>query len=299
MKKLLIMIVTISFCSSLVFADKDTKKSLKELKMYSCGVTRIAFMKELNEAFEKKFNAKVIMNEHGGDLFVLEGVHKKEADIGSGCRDTIKDDENEKDLWSTQVAWGALSFIVNPKNKIDNISTDNIKKILMGKITNWKEVGGDDKPIHLIVRESKKSGIGLTAREALFKDKDIDFAKDAIKEKSSGFVRKAVAEDEDAFAIDNIISSSKHEDIKLLKVDGVEATKENILSDKYKLRQALYFYLTKEPKDLAKEYIDFVLSSEGQDIISKTGTADLEEATGKGDEENLIFQNLQFDIKAK
>ena len=299
MRKILIGAVSMALLGLTLFADNSSKKSQTELKMYSCGVTRVAFMKELNEAFEKKFNIKVIMNEEGGDLFVLDGVAKKEADIGSGCREILKDDENEKDLWSTQVAWGALSFIVNPKNKIDNISTDNIKKVLMGKITNWKELGGDDKPIHLIVRESKKSGIGLTARELLFEDKDIEFYKEAKKEKSSGFVRKAVAKDEDAFAIDNIISSSKHKDIKLLKVDGVEATKENILSDKYKLRQALYLYLTKEPKDLAKKYVDFVLSSEGQEIISKTGTADLEEATGKGDEENLIFQNLQFDIKAK
>jgi len=294
-KLLLILILSITFLSSVLYADKDSN----ELKIYACGVTRVAFMKELNNGFSKKFNTKITMNEKGGDIFVLDGVHKKEADIGSGCRDIIKDDKNEKDLWSTQVAWGALSFIVNPKNKIDNISTENIKKILTGKITNWKELGGEDKPIHLIIRESKKSGIGLTARELLFQDRNIDFYKDAKKEKSSGFVRKAVAEDENAFAIDNIISSSKDKNIKLLKVDGVEATKENILSDKYKLRQALYFYLTDKPKDLAKKYIDFVLSKEGQSIISKTGTANLEEATGEGDEENLILQNLKFDVNTK
>ncbi len=295
-KLLLILILSITFLSSVLYADKDSN----ELKIYACGVTRVAFMKELNNGFSKKFNTKITMNEKGGDIFVLDGVHKKEADIGSGCRDIIKDDKNEKDLWSTQVAWGALSFIVNPKNKIDNISTENIKKILTGKITNWKELGGEDKPIHLIIRESKKSGIGLTARELLFQDRNIDFYKDAKKEKSSGFVRKAVAEDENAFAIDNIISSSKDKNIKLLKVDGVEATKENILSNKYKLRQALYFYLlTDKPKDLAKEYIDFALSEEGQSIISKTGTANLEEATGEGDEENLILQNLKFDVNTK
>jgi len=291
MKKLSSIVLATALLSSTLLAN--------ELKMFSCGVTRVAFMNELNEAFGKKFNIKITMNKKGGDLFVLKGVNSKEADIGSGCRDTLKDDKGEKDLWSTQVAWGALSFIVHPKNKIDNISTENIKKILTGKIKNWKELGGADRAIHLITRESKKSGIGLTARELLFKDKNRDFYKDSKKVKSSGFVRKAVSEDEDSFAIDNIISSSKDKKIKLLKVDGVEATKENILSDKYKLRQALYLYLGKEPKKLAKKYIDFTLSEEGQKIISKTGTANLEEATGKGDEENLIFQNLQFDVKSK
>jgi len=295
MKKLKIVVLTLILFNSVLFAESVAS----ELNMYACGVTRVAFMKELNEAFGKKFKVTIKMNEKGGDLFVLDGVHKKETDIGSGCRDTIKEDENEKDLWSTQVAWGALSFIVHPKNKVDNLSIENIKKILTGKIKNWKELGGVDKPIHLIIRESKKSGIGLTARELLFKDMKTDFYKDAKKVKSSGFVRKAVEEDEDAFAVDNVISSSKDGKIKLLKVDGVEATKANILSNKYKLRQALYFYLNAKPKALAKKYIDFVLSEEGQKIISQTGTANLEEATGKGDEENLIFQNLQFDVKSK
>jgi phosphate transport system substrate-binding protein len=291
MKKLSIIVLATAILSSALNAE--------ELKMYACGVTRVAFMKELNEAFEKKFKAKITMNKKGGDLFVLGGLHKKEADIGSGCRDTLKDDKSEKDLWSTQVAWGALSFIVHPKNKVKNISIDNIKKVLTGKIKNWKELGGADKPIHLIIRESPNSGIGRVARESLFKDPKTVFDKDAKKVKSSGFVREAVGADEDSFAIDNIISSSKDKNIKILKVDGVEATKENILSNKYKLRQALYLYLNNKPKDLAKKYIDFALSQEGQKIISKTGTANLEEAIGEGDAENLIFQDLQFGIKAK
>jgi phosphate transport system substrate-binding protein len=291
MKKLSITVLATTLLGSALSAE--------ELKMYACGVSRVAFIQELNEAFEKKISTKVITNKDGGDIFVLKGVHEKRADIGSGCRNTIQEAPEERDLWSTQVAWGALSFIVNPKNKLDNISTENIKKILIGDITNWKELGGDNKPIHLIVRESKNSGIGVTARELLFNDRKQEFYKGAKRVKSSGFVRKAVAEDENSFAIDNIISSRKHKDIKLLKVDGIEATKENILSNKYKLRQAIYLYLNKEPKKLAKKYIDFALSEEGQQIISKTGTANLEEATGNGDEENLIFQNLQFDVNKK
>ncbi len=294
-KKLLITSISIAILSSTLSA----KSSNKQLKIYACGVTRVAFMKELNEAFSKKFNIKIPMNKKGGDLFVLSGLHNREADIGSGCREPLKGVDNEKELWSTQVAWGALSFIVNPKNKIDNISIENIKKILTGKITNWKSLGGEDKPIHLIKRAGKQSGIGLTARELLFNNKNQEFYSKAKVVKSSGFIREEVAKDKYAFAIDNVISSKNDKNIKLLKVNGVEATKENILSNKYRLRQALYFYLNNKPKKLAKKYIDFVLSKEGQSIISKTGTANLEEATGEGDADNLIFQNLQFDVKSK
>ena len=300
MIKLSTVLLTITLLSSALFAEStESKNGASELKMLACGVTRVAFMKELNEAFSKKFGVKISMNENGGDLFVLGRVQKKEAHIGSGCREPLKDNKNEKDIWSTQVAWGALSFIVHPKNRVDDITTENIKKILTGKITNWKELGGEDKPISLIIREGTTSGIGLTARELLFSKKDQIFYEKAKQVKSSGFVREAVAQDDYSFAIDNVISSEKDKKIKLLKVNGVEATKENILAHKYEMRQALYFYLNDKPNDLAKKYIDFVLSEEGQAIISKTGTANLEEATAEGDEENLIFQNLQFDIKTK
>jgi len=269
----------------------------KDLNVYACGVTRVAFMKELNEAFSKKFNVNIKMNKKGGDLFVIKGVNDKKADFGTGCRESLEASKDEKDVNSIQVAWGALSFIVHPQNRIDNLTTKEIKDILIGRITNWKEVGGEDKPIHLIVRKSKKSGIGLSARETLFKNRDEDFYSKAKMVKSSSFVREAVANDPLAFAIDNVMSSSRHKGIKLLKVDGIEPTKANILSNKYKMRQALYIYLPKNSSKLASQYAKFALSKEGQAVISKTGTANLAEASGKNDEDNYMIQNLLMDLE--
>jgi len=269
----------------------------KELQLYSCGVTRVAFMKELSSAFSKKFNVDIKQNQKGGDLFVIKAVHDKKVDAGTGCREALEDSKDENGVESIQVAWGALAFIVHPSNKVDNLSTAQIKDILVGKITNWKEVGGEDRPIHLIVRESKKSGIGLSAREILFEDRDKDFYSKAKKVKSSGFVREAVVQDKDAFAIDNTISSSRHSEVKMLKVDGVAPTKENILKDKYKMRQALYIFLPKNPNPLASKFAKFALSKEGQAIISKTGTPNLAEASGKNDEDNYIIQNLLIELE--
>ncbi len=293
MKNLLVIALLITILTSYISATETNK-----LNMYACGVVRVSFIPKLNKAFSKKNNVNISINKKGGDIFVIEGVQKKEADIGVGCRAPLKNDK-EKNIWSTQVAWGALAFIVNSENKIDNITTENIKKILTGEITNWKKLGGEDKPIKLLLRENKKSGVGLTAREILFKDKDKNLSKKADFFKSSGFVRDAVIKEKYAFAIDDVVSSKDIKGLKLLKVDGVEPNKKNILSDKYKARRAFYIYLDHKPDNLAKKYIDFALSDEGQAIISKTETANLEEATGEGDEDNLIFQNLQFNIKTK
>ena len=269
----------------------------QELKAYACGVTKVAFMKELNSAFSKKFNIDVKSNKRGGDTFVIESVAKGDAHLGTGCRDILETSKDEKDVESIQIAWGALTFIVNPKNSVDNLTTKQIKDILIGRVTNWKEVGGANKPIHLIVRKPKKAGVALSAKEVLFKNIHIDFYSKAKKVKNSYLLRERVAKDPYAFAIDNVISASRFNGIKMLKVDGVEPTKENILSHKYKMRQALYLYLPKNPTNLASSYAKFALSKEGQDVISKTGTANLAEASGKDDEDNYMIQNLLMDLQ--
>jgi len=269
----------------------------KTLKTYACGVTRVAFIPQLNRAFEKKFNVKTTLNKRGGDLFVISGVNKGEAEVGSGCREALDTLKSEKDITSIQVAWGALTFIVNKNNKVDNITISQVKDILRGRITNWKELGGEDKPIHLIVRESKLSGVGLSAREIIFNNRDEDFYSQAKKVKSSSYIREEVAKDPLAFAIDNVMSSKDFPGIKMLKVEGIAPTKENILKGSYKLRQAMYMYLPKNATDLAHKYVEFALSKEGQDIISKTGTANLKEAKAKGDKENEVVQEILLDLQ--
>ncbi len=220
-----------------------------ELKIYSCGITRVAFIHELTKEFEKEKNISISLNKKGGVGFVIKGLHDKKVDIGTGCRSPFKNSPIEGDIWGTQVAWGALGFIVNSKNPIDNLSLEDIKNILLGKITNWKEVGGDDHKIVLYLRDGKKSGVGATARELIFHDANISFSKDAIRVKSSGPIRKGVISNRYAFAIDDVTSSSRTKGVKLVKVDNIEPTKENILANKYTLRRPFYIYLEKSQQD--------------------------------------------------
>ena len=270
-----------------------------QLKMYACGITRVAFIHELTKEFEKERNISISLNKKGGVGFVIKGLYNKKVDIGTGCRAPFKNSPIEKDIWGTQVAWGALGFIVNSKNPIYNLSLEDIKKILLGKITNWKEIGGDNHKIVLYLRNDKKSGVGSTARELIFHDANISFSKDAIRVKSSGPIRKGVISNRYAFAIDDVTSSSRTKGIKLVKVDNIAPTKENILADKYKLRRPFYIYLGEKPTRWAREFLNFALTKRGQNIISKTGTANLEEANGKNDDKNLIFQKIMFRIKSR
>jgi len=295
LKKIVLMgIISISIYGN---TTQDNKKP--NLKMYSCGITRVAFVQELIKAFEKERNISISLNKKGGVAFVIKGLHDKKVDIGTGCRTSFQDNPIEKNIWGTQVAWGALGFIVNSKNPIDNLSLDNIKKILLGKITNWKDISGDDAPIKLYLRDGKKSGVGSTARTLIFQDANISFAKNATKVKSSGSIRKGVIANKYAFAIDDVTSSSRTKGVKLLKIDNIAPTKENILNNKYILRRPFYIYLGDKPTTWARQFLNFALTQKGQDIISKTGTANLKEANGKDDDNNFIFQKIMFKIKSR
>ena len=170
---------------------------------------------------------------------------------------------------------------------------------MLGEIKNWKEVGGEDKKINLIVRANIGTGVGTSARELLFHDRKQEFFKDATIINTSNPIRKAVMADPYAFGVDDVTSANRIKGLKLIKIDGVAPTKESILSNKYKLRRPFFLYLDEKPSKLAKKYVDFALSDEGQSIISRTKTANLEEAIGEGDKENFIFQDLQFNVKTK
>ena len=290
-------IIALGLITISLYSETQENK-LPKLNMYACGITRVAFVKELTGSFSQERNVSISLNKKGGVGFVIKGLHDKKIEIGAGCRAPLKNDI-EKDIWGTQVAWGALAFIVNEKNKIDNLSLDNIKKILLGKITNWKEVGGEDKPITLYLRKGKQSGVGSTARKLIFNDANISFSKNAIRVKSSGPIRKGVISDKYAFAIDDITSSSRTKGVKIISVDNIAPTKINISNNSYTLRRPFFIYLGKKPTTWARQLLSFALSKKGQEIISKTGTANLAEAIGKHDDNNLIFQKLMFQIKSK
>lgn len=272
--------------------------SKDKLNVYACGITRVSFAKELIRSFEKERNISISLNKKGGVGFVIKGLQNKKIELGVGCRATFKS-EKESGIWNTQVAWGALGFIVNEKNRVDNLSLKDIKKILLGEITNWKEVGGDNHLIKLYLREGKKSGVGSTTRKLVFHNANIAFSSKATRVKSSGPIRKVIASEKYAFAIDDVTSASRTKGIKLLKVDGIAPNKKNILSDSYKLRRAFYIYLNDKPSRWARQFLTFSLSSKGQEIISKAGTANLEEANGKNDALNLMFQKLKFQLKSR
>lgn len=268
-------IVGALFMSMASIADADA------LKWTGCGITKKAFISELAAAYEKKTGTEIKLS-GGGATKGIRAASAGTTDIGGTCRHWLKGvsgevNPQEKNAELIQVAWDALVVIVHPDNEVDNISVEQLKGIYDGKITNWSELGGADRPIGVIARDGKNSGVGYMFRQLVFSDPQYSIKARALKVKSTGPLEKKVEKVKTSIAIDGI-SSAKKRKVKFLSLDGVAPTKENIAAGKYPLYRPLYLALNKaNPSAEGRKFIDFALSPEGQQIISQQGTVNLQE----------------------
>lgn len=252
-----------------------------ELSWTGCGITKKAFMSELAAAYETKVGTKLKLT-GGGATKGIRAASAATSDLGGTCRHWLKDvsgdiHPQEQDAELVQVAWDALVVIVHPNNPVDDISLDNLRKVYNGEITKWSQLGGDDRPIGLIARDGKSSGVGYMFRQMVFGDPDYTIKARALKVKSTKPLEKKVEKVKTALAVDGI-SSAKKRQIKFLTLDGVAPSKDNIASGKYKLYRPLYLAYNKNTVSSdAKKFIEFALSPEGQAIISEQGTVNLAE----------------------
>ncbi len=245
-----------------------------------CGITKKAFMAELAKAYTKKTGIKV--NLKGGGA--TKGIRKAMAgsiDIGGACRAIIEGHPQERSAYQVPVAWDALAVIVHPSNPVSSISLQQLKDIYLGKITNWKQLGGWDKPLELYARRGKFSGVGRTLRELVFANFDQAFpgAKHVVK--SSGPVEKGIQKNVLGIGTTGI-SSAKRRKVKLMKLNGKEPSYENIKSGAYVLYRPLYLVTRgKSSSDKkVKDFITFALSRQGREIIRKAGTVPYSDAMG-------------------
>ncbi len=271
MKKFIVFITLILTQINLPAEDKI-------LHVYGCGITRNAFSVELTKAFSEKYNIETTINKTGTVLVVLKALNSGKADVATGCRIPLKNTiPEEEKSWAIQVAWGALAFVVNENNPIGNISTDQLKQILLGQIVNWKELGGENAPINLYLRRGKNTGVGFSTRVLVFNDNKKSLSQKAARIKNSTQIRKLIKTDPNSFAIDDITSIRNTKGIKVVKIDGYGPTKQNILEAKYNFGRPFYLYSKGRPTGIVRKYIKYALSHEGQTLIADIGNLNLNE----------------------
>lgn len=256
-----------------------TNAAANQINWSGCGITKKAFMSELAKAYEKKTGVKVNLS-GGGATKGIRNAAKGSIDIGGACRVAIDNNPEERDAYQIPVAWDALAVIVNKNNPVNSITFDQLQRVYLGKIKNWKELGGLDKPIELYVRRGKYSGVGRTLRELVFADFNQEFPAATHVVKSSGPLEKGIEKNPYGFGTTGI-SSAKRRDVKVMQLEGKSPNYNNIKSGHYMLYRPLYLVTRgkRSPPEVRK-FISFALSREGMGIIRKAGTVPYADAIG-------------------
>ena len=223
------------------------------------------------EAYMKKNPGVQISLSGGGSGEGIKALLDKTTDIADSSREIKKE---EIELAETRgvkpvahvVAYDAIIPVVHPKNKVSNLSIDQLSQIYQGKITNWKEVGGADLKIVVISRDSSS---GTFESWDYFVMKKAKVTPKAQMLASNGALVTAVAKNR--YAIAYLGMGYVNKSVKAVQVNGVTASVKTALSKEYPFSRELYMYTNGEPTVDVAKFIAFVKSAEGQKIVAKEG----------------------------
>ncbi|MDD5078626.1 MAG: phosphate ABC transporter substrate-binding protein [Candidatus Omnitrophica bacterium] len=213
----------------------------------------------------------------GGSGVGIASLLDKSCDIADASR-PIKDKELDKavtngvDATANIVAMDGLAVIVNASNNVSKMSKKQVKDIFTGKISNWSQVGGSDEKIVVVSRDTSSGTFEAFLTMVLSGDKT---RPDALMQASNQAVATTIASTPGAIGYVGLgfISPS----VKAVEIDGVMPSKETVVSGKYPITRPLFMYTNGKPKGAVKEFIDFILSDEGQKIVEEEGFVGLRE----------------------
>lgn len=252
-------------CGSSEATTNNEVTSTHSAKIAISGSTSVGPLLE-NEAEEfetDNSNVTIEINQTGSSSGIKD-TKNGTSEIGMSSRELTS--EEAGGLEEVTVAVDGIAVVINKDNPVKNLTLEQVKDIFTGKITNWSEVGGEDAPIVVVSRESGSGTRG--AFEEILGYKETETVKTALINNSTGSTKAVVEGNENAIGymsvgyVDNTISA--------VSIDGVEATSDNVKSGDYKIqRPFLLVYKEGGLSEKGQEFIDFILSEEGQKIVSE------------------------------
>jgi len=239
--------------------------------------TMVILAQRWAEKYMEKHPGVTIQVTGGGSGVGIAALINGSTDIANASR-PMKPSEREKLKQrfnslgvEIKTAKDGLSVYVNDKNSVKELSIQQIKDIYTGKITNWKAVGGKDAKIIVYGRENS------SGTYVYFKDNvlgGLDFTATMQSMPGTSAVVNAVVKDANSIGFGGA-AYAKGIIMVAVKKDAnskaYEPNEENIKSNNYPITRFLYLYLKTRPTGEMKDYIDWILSAEGQALVSKVG----------------------------
>jgi phosphate transport system substrate-binding protein len=185
-----------------------------------------------------------------------------------------------------KVGLDGLAILINKENPVDKLTISQLRDIFTAKITNWKEVGGNDLKIVVLSRESN-SGTHMFFKEHVIRSGDkkskAEFSVHSLLMPSSQAIYDETVQNPHAlgyvgmgFINDKVKAVSVAADAN---AEYVYPTPENVLDGKYPISRPLYLYTDGRPKGITEEFIDYALSQDGQKIVLETDFVPIKKTT--------------------
>jgi len=209
----------------------------------------------------------------GGSTAGIEAVRTHAAHIGMSSRSLLPD---EKGLYTVTIAKDAIAIIVNPKNAIQDLSLDQVRQVFSGKKKNWGALGASPHPIVLVSRE-EGSGTRESFQKFVMGQEEISL--ESLVQDSNGAIRQVVSND--PHAIGYISLGLVNNQVRALRISGIEPTVTNIERNKYTLVRPFLFVFNSEPAGEAKSFLEFVLSPDAQRLLAREGLVTVLKTSGR------------------
>ena len=229
-------------------------------------------MERIAEVFRKIHPDINVHVEGGGSSAGVLSVLTGTAQLGMSSRKLKKDDPQERTLKTIIIAFDAIAIIVHPDNPLVKLDIPQLRGLFSGRYRSWKDVGGPDRLVHLIVRE-EGSGTRSAFEELVMRtgkgkeEESVDSY--ALVQDSTGGVREVVRGDRDAVGFISLGAVTSH--VKALAIDSVKPDFANVREKTYPLTRPFLLVSNGEPSGAARDLVDYVLGTESAKILHEEG----------------------------
>lgn len=236
----------------------------------------LPLMEKALEPYNKENPNAQISAQAGGSGTGLTQVLDGTVDIGNSdiFAEEKLDADKAKQLVDHKVVAEGFGVAVSKSLGIDNLTSAQLKDIFSGKVTNWKEVGGPDKPIFLIHRTAGSGTRATFEKVVLGGDKSLENESLGVTQDSNGAVLSAMKQNDGAISYLGLAYMNTQEAkdaIKIVKLDGVAAEKANIADGSYKFWSWGHMYTKGEATGVSKSFIDYVTNKVEKSVLDELG----------------------------
>jgi phosphate transport system substrate-binding protein len=253
----------------------DQALASEPITVSGCSVSNVGYLNDLARAYERMTGQKVLVR-GGGSIVGLTELGSEKIDLAASCQSYVT--SPGADFRFIPVCWDALVFIVNKANPLTSITPGQVKDIYEGRITTWKQLGGNNlKLVSYISTPEGFGGIGEALEKYILNGRRPRMQANSSMQASSVSIWEQWVERNPGGFASSGFGSARKRNVRMLAVNGVAPTKKNIISGKYPYKRYLYLVITKDAKPEVRKFVDFALSRKGQALISSYGMPSLAE----------------------